>query len=56
MALGLNREAMELVTGGDLLSSLTGEPQHYEDTSNIRAVVPMSDRFRLFSWLLDMSQ
>lgn len=24
--------AMELVTGGDLLSSLTGEPQHYEES------------------------
>ncbi|CAE7825899.1 gpx1 [Symbiodinium necroappetens] len=56
LALGLSREAMELVTGGDLLSSLTGEPQHYEDTSNIQAVVPMSDRFSLFNYLPDMSQ
>ena len=47
---------MELVTGGDLLSSLTGEPQHYEDTSSIQAVVPMSARFSLFNYLPDMSQ
>ena len=56
IALGLSREAMELVTGGDLLSSLTGEPQHYEDTSNIQAVVPMSDRFSLFNYLPDMPE
>ena len=28
-------EAMELVTGGDLLSSLTGEPQLYEDATGL---------------------
>ncbi|OLP82079.1 hypothetical protein AK812_SmicGene37285 [Symbiodinium microadriaticum] len=41
--------AMELVTGGDLLSSLTGEPQHYELGSRGQSFFLHESRLRLMA-------